>query len=676
MIDRFSDYDAFISYRHLDRDIQIVDSIQKLAENYRSPCDGAHLKKGERIRRLFTDRSELPMSADLGNDITQALSKSRFLIVIASEEYLQSRWCIQELRTFLQFNQNSTDRILFVHVGGDPRCIMDILHTVGINVDTSSFHEPFYISACAPTVQGGVEIIKKEYLRLVAALIGCGYDALSQRHKRAKIRKILTIAAIILFVGIIVGSVIAFQNLQRRQEQDYRNMDASISAVYALLREENCTDALTGMVALHDQYGQNKAYAGYLAEELESAVIQACYIPAFSCFAREALPFDLSGIHASSDGKHVMIFDLDSTRDEGKMNIILYDALLNKLSEHALPVGDLGAELVTCDIFGELRLDYLEADRTFVIAATSGIQGYELAFSADGQLLHHRELSDDGAGIVSDCEYFLSDDQLYSVTSSGETKEICKLNRASDLHNFDSVSATADGRFVLVKEARGVYNDVLTVCDPEGNQENVRIDLGNHTILDMRYQFDEQNQETRFLFNLSAAGEMNKGMIAECRIASGELVNCQMYECNFVYDLLLSEEGFIYITDDSDVKVISTQNLCLPALMASTESAASVRLDKTDNDLMEEKNITAGNLMISSCARTHYFSPVFPSGSDIGIGICDKYGNELVQFFGLGAGMAYFNGNDMVFGIINYDEPEKGAAFHFYDFHSLMALLH
>lgn len=676
MADRFFDYDAFISYRHTERDIQIVDTLQKLAENYRSPCDGAYLKKGERIRRLFTDRSELPMTSDLGNDITSALSRSRFLIVIASEEYLQSRWCLQELKTFLQFNHASTDRILFVHAGGDPHCITDILRTAGVDVDTNSFHEPFYISAAAPAVQASVEIIKKEYLRLIAALIGCGYDALSQRHKRAKIQKILTITGIVLLVGIIVGSVIVFQNLQRRQEQDYRNMDTSISAVYRLLREENAADALTGMVALYDQYGQRKAYAGYLAEQLESAVVQASYIPAFSAFARETLPFELCGMSVSSDGKYVIVFDIDSTRDEGEMKLFLYDALLNKLSEHMLPVEDRGMDLVWSNIIGQLRIDYLEADRTFVIEVASSdaaqSAGYQLVFSADGQMLETRDLP----AAKADTEYFLNGDRLYSVTASGDTKEICSLEKTSDLHDFDSVSVTEDGRFVLVKETRGVYNDVLTVCDPEGNQENLRIDLGDYTIQDMLYQFDEEKQEARFLFSLSAAAEMDKGMVAECRIAPGELLNCEMYECGFVYDFLLSAEDLLYITDGTDVRAISARNLYLPALMAGAESEAVARPDEADNDLSEAESVTVGNLTITSCARTHHFSPTFGSGGDVGIAITDKEGNELVQLFRFDVWSAYFNRQDMVFGITDYDEPENAEVFRFYDFYELMELLH
>lgn len=677
MVDHLFDYDAFISYRHTERDMQIVDTIQKLAENYRSPCDGAYLKKGERIRRLFTDRSELPMSADLGNDITRALSQSRFLIVIASEEYLQSRWCMQELRTFLRLNHYNTDRILFVHAGGDPQCITDILRTAGVNVDTSSFHEPFYISACAPTVQDSVKNIKKEYLRLIAALIGCGYDSLSQRHKRARIRRILIVSGIILLISIIVGCVIAFQINQRRQEQDYRNMDTAISAVYSSLRAEDCTDALTGMAALYDRYGQNKTYAGYLAEQLESAAVQASYIPALSTFSVEPLPLEVGSMSVSSDGNYVMLFDV--TREEESMNVFLYDALLNQISEHILPVGTWAEQLMWNSIFGQLRMDYREAEGTFVIEVPvddAAKQVLQLVFSADGQLLLQQEFAADKDGTGSDRAYYLSGNRLYSVTPSGETEEIAVLESASDLHDFDSVSVTPDGRFVLVKETRGVYNDVLTVCDPEGKQENVRIDLGNHTIQDMQYQFDEKDQEARFFFNLSVAGSMEGGMIAVCRVASGELLSCEMYECNFVYNFLLSTKDFLYITDDSDVRVLSTRDLCLPELMAGAESDAAVRPDKADNDLIEGQSVTVGNLMITSCARTHQFSPVLYSGGDLGIGIHDKDGNELVQFFSFGIGSAYFNRKDMVFGIIDYDEPEKSEAFRFYDFHRLMELLH
>lgn len=730
MIERAYHFDAFISYRHTERDKKIVDTIQKLTENYRAPCDGTHIKKGERIRRIFTDRSELPMSADLGASITDALAQSRFLVVIASPEYTQSRWCMEELRTFLRFHQYSTDRILFVQVDGSPSCITEILSAAGVCVEKDSFREPLYIDACASNTKNSIKIIRKEYLRLAAVLIGCGYDALYQRHKRAIRRRSLIAAAFMLLVGAVFSTVFVVQSRQKQREMDYREIDASISAVHDLLRDEDRVDALAAMQELYDRYAQDEAYSDYLAQQLDSAAVSTGYVPAFSAFAVEPKPFENLGISVSSDGKYVIVFDVTSTREEGKMKLSLYDAYLSKHSEYILPVEEWKDQLVLGSIFDTLRIDYHEKENAFELELLSDdtkddaeILGSRMVFSAEGQLLSSQALTADEDGRTSpevrelyrdftsiyDNPVCMSSDCLYTVITEGESTyepfgeknevyclvskpvtgglEItATLERTSEIHALDDVSVTSDDRFVLVKETRGIYNDVLTVCDAEGQWDSVRIDLGNHTVQDMQYRFDTEKQEACFLFNLSEEGASS--LIAECRIASGRLLNFEMYRCGYVYDCILSKQGFVYIVDDAAIKAISTRNLCLPERMAGIDTVASVRTDTDGNDLIEHadkfspdstggmQSISVGNLTVTpDVVRLHHDSPDSYSGNDIGVGIHDSTGEALVEFFSADICHAYFNKQDGVFGLIDYASPENSEVFRLYDFYGMMELL-
>lgn len=725
-------FDAFISYRHTDRDKKVVDTIQKLTENFRSPCDGAHIRKGDRIRRLFTDRSELPMSADLGASITDALSQSRFLLVIASPEYLQSRWCMEELRTFLRYHQNSTEQILFVQVAGTPSCITDILRAAGVPVEVNTFREPLYINACTPTVTETVKIIKREYLRLAAVLIGCGYDSLYQRHKRAKWRKILIFSGLAVLITAVICTVFAIQDLQRKQEAAYRSMDASITDIRKLLREEDRVAALEIMQTLYDQYGQDKAYSAYLVDRLESTAVEAGYVPAFSAFAAEPLPFELSGMSVSSDGNYVIVYDIASTRQEGKMRIFLYDAYLHKLSEHTLPVEEWKQQIIIARQGKDrLHLDYHEADDQFELEILSDnmyskedITGIELMFSADGKLLSRRELSAEEIGQPSArlrTIYWnfwsqwsglvgLSEEYVYSVFTEGETNcepigkkdeeyllisvspsadidIVTTLTRSSDTHAIDTISCTPDGRFVLVKETRGIHNDVLTVCDLEGQLGNTRIDLGSHSIQYMHYRFDTENQEARFLFGLALPNDDEKGMVAECRIAPGQPPNCEMYNCNFLYECLLSSQGYVYILEDSRIKAVATENMCLPERMAGMAPTAEISTDAGKNDLIgngdsyshstgDMQSISTGNLTVTpDVVRIHHDTPALYTGADNGIGIHHRTGDELVSFFAPGNVYAYYNAKDRVFGLLDFDSPEKTQAFRLYTFYELIDLL-
>ena len=113
------DYDAFISYRHIPRDMKIAKKLHGMLENYRTP--GYLVKKGfpARLKKVFRDRDELPTSSDLGQDIRQALIKSRFLIVLCSPEALQSEWVKEEAAFFGKYH--GYDRILTVLVSGEPK---------------------------------------------------------------------------------------------------------------------------------------------------------------------------------------------------------------------------------------------------------------------------------------------------------------------------------------------------------------------------------------------------------------------------------------------------------------------------------------------------------------------------------------------------------------------------
>ena len=107
-------YLAFISYRHLPDSTDAALRIRKGLEGYHLPA-GCSLPKR---RRVFRDNDELPTSSDLGMDIENALRDSEYLIALCSEEYMQSKWCLREMETFIESGRK--DRILPVLLSGMP----------------------------------------------------------------------------------------------------------------------------------------------------------------------------------------------------------------------------------------------------------------------------------------------------------------------------------------------------------------------------------------------------------------------------------------------------------------------------------------------------------------------------------------------------------------------------
>jgi len=95
-------YWAFLSYSHTDK--KWGDWLHKALETYRVPrrLVGKESRDGKvppRVFPIFRDREELPVSADLGSNINEALQESRYLIVICSPRAAQSRWVGEENKT-------------------------------------------------------------------------------------------------------------------------------------------------------------------------------------------------------------------------------------------------------------------------------------------------------------------------------------------------------------------------------------------------------------------------------------------------------------------------------------------------------------------------------------------------------------------------------------------------
>src|ERR1700756_1863162 len=108
-------YWAFLSYSHTDK--KWGDWLHKALE-------------------IFRDREELPVSADLGSNINEALKESRYLIVICSPRSAQSRWVGEEIKTFKRLGRE--DRILALIVDGEPNASDG---KPGFEVEDQWFHE-------------------------------------------------------------------------------------------------------------------------------------------------------------------------------------------------------------------------------------------------------------------------------------------------------------------------------------------------------------------------------------------------------------------------------------------------------------------------------------------------------------------------------------------------------
>lgn len=222
-------YDAFISYRHNARDQQIACTLLRLLESL-------PLKNRPKLH-IFRDREEFPTSSDLGNDIHKALEESEFLILICSPEYLQSKWCREELAYFRKLHGNTNRNILPILAAGEPQeAFPEELFTEVVEIVCPDGRverhirdvEPLGADVRAETPKLALKALKAtEYLRIAAAILNCRFDDLYRREQRRIRRKLLAAIAGISTAAIVMISFLLWQLFQVRQAQLHEQLTYS-----------------------------------------------------------------------------------------------------------------------------------------------------------------------------------------------------------------------------------------------------------------------------------------------------------------------------------------------------------------------------------------------------------------------------------------------------------------
>ena len=197
-------YDAFISYRHLELDMEIAKKVHSGLETYHIPKAVQEKTGKKKIQRVFRDQEELPIGSDLNDNISTALEESEYLIVICSSETPDSYWVCKEIETFIGLH--GREHILAVLIEGEPdRSFPPMLLTD----DDGNPVEPLAADIRGVDRKERNKKFKTEILRLAAPVIGCTYDDLRQRHRERMIKRTVTIAsaaaAIVALAGVAFG---------------------------------------------------------------------------------------------------------------------------------------------------------------------------------------------------------------------------------------------------------------------------------------------------------------------------------------------------------------------------------------------------------------------------------------------------------------------------------------
>ncbi len=207
-------YIAFISYRHKALDAKVARMIERRIESYRVPRELRERTGGSRLGYVFRDEDELPLSSSLSDSILDALDRSRFLIVICTPDLPLSKWCEQEIRYFLQTHDRDHLLAVLADGSGEQSFSPLMLHSFDENGRIVADLEPLAANICGENHSISRKKYRKESLRLLACLIGCPFDTLYQREKRARAFRMMGIMVLVFGILSAFGGYAALKASQ------------------------------------------------------------------------------------------------------------------------------------------------------------------------------------------------------------------------------------------------------------------------------------------------------------------------------------------------------------------------------------------------------------------------------------------------------------------------------
>lgn len=269
-------YKAFISYRHLSPDQDIAKKLHSYIENYNIPSSLKGSLNTKKMGRVFRDIEELPLSSNLGDDIHKALENSEWFICICSHRYLESKWCMEELRYFISLGRR--DHILAILVEDEP--INSFPREICFEEKDGELieSEPLAADVRATSLEESLTKLKNEKLRIIAPMLGVNYDDLKQRSRQRRNRIIISI---VLGVVLLLSMILAYTIYKNNEVTKERN-DALIaqskwlaqSADKALEDGDKMLSMLLSLEALPEDYDNpNRPFVDSALDSLRSAVM-------------------------------------------------------------------------------------------------------------------------------------------------------------------------------------------------------------------------------------------------------------------------------------------------------------------------------------------------------------------------------------------------------------------
>jgi hypothetical protein len=225
-------YDAFISYRHVERDRKWAEWLIEALERYRVPKSLQERGFAPRLRKIFRDEDEVPASADLNDQIKQALVASRYLIVVCSAFTPRSEWVQREIEMFNGLGRG--DQVLALLTEGEPADSFpapmlerhrQVIDPGGGTRIVKEGKEP--LAADVRPRQGvpSEQLKRIALLRLVAVILGVNFDDLRQRDRTRELGRLRAWTGVAVGLALLIGAAaFGYWEMMRPHAAHYRHV--------------------------------------------------------------------------------------------------------------------------------------------------------------------------------------------------------------------------------------------------------------------------------------------------------------------------------------------------------------------------------------------------------------------------------------------------------------------
>jgi len=287
------EYTAFISYRHKEPDITVAKAIHSKLENFAIPSNIKKTTGMKKVGRCFRDQEELPTSSDLAQDIIDALTNSKWLVVVCTPDTPNSKWCIAEIETFIRLHGRS--RVLAVLAAGEPeQSFPEILRFDTLPDGARVEREPLAADLRADGLTGIKRKLKIEKYRILAPILGVAFDDLRRRARERTLRiAVASSVSVAVFFAVFGGYALNQAAVISRQNSEIAQKNSELTEqIYETNRQKEQAQANEEW-ALRERNDALVGQSNFLASLSDNALASGDRATA-TLLALEALPKNLA----------------------------------------------------------------------------------------------------------------------------------------------------------------------------------------------------------------------------------------------------------------------------------------------------------------------------------------------------------------------------------------------